>query len=59
MSNKGSLAGLRDACRQEIESRVAGWTDAQKLRAWNHARGVLNQTIDKIKKIKKGVNYEL
>lgn len=50
MNNKGSLAGLREACRQEMESRVAGWTDAQKLRAWNHARGILNQTIDKIKK---------
>lgn len=50
MNNKGSLAGLRDTCRQEMESRVAGWTDAQKFRAWDSARGVSNQTINKIKK---------
>lgn len=58
MNNKGSLAGLLEACQADVLARVAGMSDKQKLRAWNSARDILNQTIDKIKKIK-GVNYEL
>ena len=50
MNNKGSLAGLREACQADMLARVAGMSDKQKLRAWNHARGILNQTINKIKK---------
>ena len=50
MNNKGNLAGLRDACQADMLARVAGMSDKQKLEAWNRARGILNQTIDKIKK---------
>ena len=49
MNNKGSLAGLREACQADMIARVAGMSDRQKLEAWNRARGILNQTINKIK----------
>lgn len=50
MNNKGSLAGLRDACQQEQAARVAKLTDAQKRKAWDAARGVVSKTLDKITK---------
>ena len=50
MNNKGSLAGLRDACLQEQAARAAKLTDAQKREAWDAARGVVSKTLDKIPK---------
>ena len=45
MNNKGSLAGLREACQREIEARVAGMSDKQKLQAWNRARNIATTTL--------------
>ena len=50
MNNRGSLAGLRDACLQEQAARVAKLTAAQKRKAWDAARGVVSKTLGKIQK---------
>ena len=49
MNNKGSLAGLCEACQREIEVRVAGMSDKQKLQAWNRARNIATTTLKAIK----------
>lgn len=48
MNNKGNLSGLRESCIKELEQRAGKLTDAQKLKAWNHARGVCSSVLNKI-----------
>ena len=49
MNNKGSLAGLREACQADMLARVAGMSDKQKLQAWNKARNIATTTLKAIK----------
>lgn len=49
MNNKGSLAGLREACQADMLARVAGMSDKQKLQAWNRARNIVATTLKTIK----------
>lgn len=49
MNNKGSLAGLREACQADMLARVAGMSDKQKLQAWNRARNIATTTLKAIR----------
>lgn len=49
MNNKGSLAGLREACQADMRARVAGMSDKQKLETWNRARNIATTTLKAIK----------
>lgn len=49
MNNKGSLAGLREACQADMLARIAGMSDKQKKQAWDRARNIATTTLKAIK----------